>query len=221
MAQITRTSLVEQAADMILERVRAGEWPLGSKLPGENTLGPQLGVGRSTVREAIRRLAGQGVLTTRQGAGVFVAALDVVEDWEGLLRRADIVEVIEARTAIEAEAAFLAAERRTAADLRAMRRTLSERDIAVGIEAHVDADAGFHRAVIVAAHNAVLLEMFDRFVPRIREAMIAMLRIRGDYGDPHDQNAHAVIVTAIEAQDASAAASLARDHLRSLREAIS
>lgn len=221
MAQITRTSLVEQAADMILERVRAGEWPLGSKLPGENTLGPQLGVGRSTVREAIRRLAGQGVLTTRQGAGVFVAALDVVEDWEGLLRRADIVEVIEARTAIEAEAAFLAAERRTAADLRAMRRTLSERDIAVGIEAHVDADAGFHRAVIVAAHNAVLLEMFDRFVPRIREAMIAMLRIRGDYGDPHDQDAHAVIVTAIEAQDASAAASLARDHLRSLREAIS
>ncbi|WP_336650909.1 MULTISPECIES: FadR/GntR family transcriptional regulator [unclassified Leucobacter] len=221
MAQITRTSLAEQAADMILERVRAGEWPLGSKLPGENTLGPQLGVGRSTVREAIRRLAGQGVLTTRQGAGVFVAALDVVEDWEGLLRRADIVEVIEARTAIEAEAAFLAAERRTAADLRAMRRTLSERDIAVGIEAHVDADAGFHRAVIVAAHNAVLLEMFDRFVPRIREAMIAMLRIRGDYGDPHDQNAHAVIVTAIEAQDASAAASLARDHLRSLRAAVS
>ncbi|WP_336991663.1 FadR/GntR family transcriptional regulator [Leucobacter sp. VD1] len=221
MAQITRTSLAEQAADMILERVRAGEWPLGSKLPGENTLGPQLGVGRSTVREAIRRLAGQGVLTTRQGVGVFVAALDVVEDWEGLLRRADIVEVIEARTAIEAEAAFLAAERRTAADLRAMRRTLSERDIAVGIEAHVDADAGFHRAVIVAAHNAVLLEMFDRFVPRIREAMIAMLRIRGDYGDPHDQNAHAVIVTAIEAQDASAAASLARDHLRSLRAAVS
>lgn len=220
MVQIARTSLAEQAADMLLERVRAGEWALGSKLPGEHTLGPQLGVGRSTVREAIRRLAGQGVLTTRQGAGVFVAALDVVEDWEGLLRRADIVEVIEARTAIEAEAAFLAAERRTAADLRAMRRTLSERDTASGIEAHVDADAGFHRAVIVAAHNSVLLEMFDRFVPRIREAMIAMLRIRGDYGDPRDQDAHAVIVTAIEAQDAAAAASLAREHLRSLREAI-
>ena len=45
MAQVTRTPLAEQAADLLLERIRAGEWTLGSKLPGENTLGPQLGVG--------------------------------------------------------------------------------------------------------------------------------------------------------------------------------
>ncbi|HZU93959.1 MAG TPA: GntR family transcriptional regulator, partial [Microbacterium sp.] len=58
MAQIQRTPLADQAADLLLGRIRAGEWQLGQKLPGETTLGPQLGVGRSTVREAIRQLAG-------------------------------------------------------------------------------------------------------------------------------------------------------------------
>ena len=55
MAQVRRTPLAEQAADLLLERIRGGEWALGAKLPGESTLGPQLGVGRSTVREAIRQ----------------------------------------------------------------------------------------------------------------------------------------------------------------------
>lgn len=69
MARVSRLSLADQAAEALLERVRSGEWSLGEKLPGETTLAPQLGVGRSTAREAIRQLAGRGVLTSRQGQG--------------------------------------------------------------------------------------------------------------------------------------------------------
>ena len=108
MPQVIRTPLADQAAELLLERIRAGEWELGAKLPGETTLAPQLGVGRSTVREAIRQLAGRGILTTRQGSGVFVTALDTHDDWETVLRRADITTVLEARIAIESEAARLA-----------------------------------------------------------------------------------------------------------------
>lgn len=107
--QVQRASLADQAAGLLLERIRAGEWQIGAKLPGETTLGPQLGVGRSTVREAIRQLAGRGVLQTRQGAGVFVTALDVSDEWDVVLRQADIAAVIEGRIAIETEAAALAA----------------------------------------------------------------------------------------------------------------
>ena len=89
MAQVRREPLADQAAELLLQRIRAGEWSLGAKLPGETTLAPQLGVGRSTVREAIRQLAGRGVLASRQGAGVFVTALDVEEDWNAVLRRAE------------------------------------------------------------------------------------------------------------------------------------
>ena len=216
MAQVTRTPLAEQAADLLLARIRAGEWPLGAKIPGENTLGPQLGVGRSTVREAIRRLAGQGVLATRQGSGVFVAALDIVEDWSTSLQRADIDSVIEARIAIEVEAAALAAERRSPADLRAIMRAADERAAQCNrIEAYVDADIAFHRAIIAGAHNSILLDLFDSFTPRSRQAMIDLLR--GEFGTDADHQAHVSIVDAIADRDGQRAAALAREHLLTLK----
>lgn len=218
MAQVTRTPLAEQAADLLLERIRAGEWSLGSKLPGENTLGPQLGVGRSTIREAIRRLAGQGVLSTRQGAGVFVTALDVAEDWSAALRQADINSVIEARIAIEVEAAALAAERRSPADLRAIRLAADKRDAQrTDMEAHVDVDIAFHRAIVAAAHNAILIDLFDSFTPRSRQAMIDLLRLRDEFGSDVDQHAHTAILDAIADRDGQTASALARKHLLTLK----
>lgn len=222
MPQVRRTPLADQAAELLLQRIRSGEWALGAKLPGETTLGPQLGVGRSTVREAIRQLVGRGVLSSRQGAGVYVTALDAPEDWDAVLRRSDIVAVIEGRIAIESEAAALAAERRTPADLRAIRRALAQREqLGESIEEHVDADTGFHRSIVVAAHNPILAELFDGFTPRLREAMIEMLRIRGEFDDAADHDAHARLADAIAHKDAEAARSLSREHLRSLADALS
>lgn len=221
MPQVRREPLAEQAADELLRRIRGGEWALGQKLPGETTLAPELGVGRSTVREAVRHLAGRGVLTSRQGSGVFVAALDVVEDWGQTVQRTDILAVIEARTAIEVEASALAAERRTPADLRAVRRAAEERGARrESIEAHVDADTALHRSIVVAAHNPILLELFDSFTPRSRRAMVDMLRARGEHGSDEDQRTHDRIVEAVAARDAAAAAALTREHLLTLRTTL-
>ncbi|MDF2990024.1 MAG: transcriptional regulator [Microbacterium sp.] len=218
MPDLKRVPLADQAADVLLERVRAGEWALGAKLPGETTLAPQLGVGRSTVREAIRQLAGRGVLDSRQGSGVYVTALDAAEDWERVVRRADIVTVLEARTAIEVEAAALAARRRTSADLRAIRRALTARTApGQSIEEHVDADMRLHRAIVVAAHNEVLTEMFDGFVARVRRAMVDMLRLRPVADHAGDHAAHADMVTAIADRRADIAARATRAHLDALK----
>ena len=217
MAQVRRTPLAEQAADLLLERIRGREWALGAKLPGESTLGPQLGVGRSTVREAIRRLAGQGVLATRQGAGVFVASLDVLEDWRTSLSTADITSVLEARIAIEVEAAALAAVRRSPAELRAIRRAAAERAAQRSeLEAHVDADLAFHRSIVAAAHNPLLLDLFDSFTPRSRQAMIDLLRRRAEFGSDTDHAAHRAILEAIAERDGAAASAHARQHLITL-----
>ena len=168
MTIVRRESLAEQAAEILITRIRDGEWEIGGKLPGETTLAPQLGVGRSTAREAIRILAGRGILTTRQGSGVFVTATDIPESWDSLLERADIVAVIEARTAIEVEAASLAAERHTFAELKALRAALDEREQhRSGIGEHVETDMVFHRAIIVAAQSPVLLELFDSSRPAV------------------------------------------------------
>lgn len=222
MAQVQRLPLADQAAELLMERIRSGEWALGARLPGETTLAPQLGVGRSTVREAIRQLAGRGVLASRQGAGVFVTALDTPEDWDAVLRRSGILSVIEARIAIESEAAALAAHRRTPADLRAIRRALTEREAQrTDVEQHVDADTRFHRSIVVAAHNEILTELFDGFTPRLRQAMVEMLRIRNEFGGDADHEAHTRMADAIADRDPVSAASQSRAHLEALQRGLS
>lgn len=220
---IRRHPLAEQTADEILRRVGAGEWPVGQKLPGETTLAAQLGVGRSTVREAVRELAGRRVLESRQGAGVFVVGTQPVEDWDQVLRRAAITDVLEGRLAIETEAARLAAVRRTATDLRALKRTLGERARAAEVapdDAYIEADLAFHRAVVTAAHNAVLGELFDSFVPRVRRAMSDMLKLDTKRGHRGDQAEHAAIVDAIRAKDPELAAGRSRAHLAGVRSGL-
>jgi DNA-binding FadR family transcriptional regulator len=226
---IRRNPLTEQVVDALLARLSAGEWAVGGKLPGETPLAEQFGIGRSTMREAIKELAGRGVLDPRQGSGVFVLTTEPREDWDRLLLHEGIVAVIEARTAIETEAARLAAERRTPADLRTIRTALAAREAVsqtarssgAGDDAYVDADTAFHRAIVAAAHNAVLLGMFDAFVPRSRAAMLDMLRLSRDVPKRRaDHDDHAAIVSAILGHDGDAAASISRRHLAEIADAF-
>lgn len=214
-------ALADQAAELLHGRIRSGEWPLRAKLSGETTLGPQLGVGRSTVRKAIGQLVGKGVLQTRQGVGVFATALDVNDDWEVVLRRANIISATEARIAIESEAASLGAKRRTPQDLLTIHRALEQRARRTeSKEEYVDADMQFHRAVVVASNNTVLLELFDSFVPRLRQSMVEVLRLSAPLDSETDHGAHLALVEAIATQDSTSAAESSHAHLESLKAAL-
>lgn len=219
---VKRVSLADQAAELLLARIKAGEWPVGAKLPGETTLAPQLGVGRSTMREATRQLAGRGILVARQGAGVFVSSVDEAGvEWDQVLKRANITAVLEARLALEGEAAGLAAVRRAPADIDAIRRDLRLRsERRSGISELVDADIAFHRSIVAASHNEVLLSLFDTMTPRLRSSMAEMLDMADGFGDDPDHEAHELVVEAICAQDANRARSLTRAHLRDLSNAM-
>ncbi|MDH6677213.1 DNA-binding FadR family transcriptional regulator [Rhodococcus sp. LBL1] len=220
-AALTRNLLTDQVADQLRRRLQAGEWEIGSKLPGETTLAAELGVGRSTIREALRMLAGQGMLRARQGAGVFVERTEPEFDgWEGVLQREAITAVVEVRAAIEIEAARLAALRATDADVAAMRRALELRADAADApdREFVDADIAVHRAVVAAAHNPVLSELFETFVPRLADAMtemIALLDLRHRDTEPNADE-HAALVDAIAAGDVEGAARVSRAHLEGM-----
>jgi len=214
---LQRYPLVDQLADVLRERVRNGEWAIGGKIPSETHLAEELGVGRSTVREAIRQLVGSGMLAARQGAGVFVVATEEAADWPTLVRKAAIADVIEVRLAIEVEAARLAALRRTDDDLIRLRKAIARRN---GLstrdrEAFVDADLAFHAAIVEAAGNPVLAALFESFLVRLREALLAYMDVL-DIAPAPAQTAgamHRAIYDAIWYQDADRAAATARDHL--------
>ncbi|MFJ2295025.1 FadR/GntR family transcriptional regulator [Streptomyces sp. NPDC087894] len=209
--------LVEQATERLREQITEGSWPVGTKLPGETTLAASLGVGRSTVREALRALAGAGLVQARQGAGVFVIAAELEEDWATRLRRAAVTDVYEVRISIEVEAARLAARRRTDEDLAALTAALAGRRAAAdgGDAAFVDADIALHTAVVAAAHNPVLSALFTEFVPTLRKGLIDMLELLGlRSGDPnHGDESHAALVDAVARGDADAAAHTLREEL--------
>ncbi|WP_225823346.1 FadR/GntR family transcriptional regulator [Streptomyces naphthomycinicus] len=195
--------LVEQAAQRLREQIAAGHWPVGGKLPGETTLARELGVGRSTVREALRALAGAGLVRPRHGAGVFVIATEPAEDWPTRLRRAAVTDVYEVRMGVEVQAARLAAGRRTPEDVEALRAALEgRRGAAAGDDAgFVDADIALHAAVVAAAHNPVLTDLFTEFVPVLREGLLALLdltRLREENPDTGDDT-HTALVDAITA----------------------
>ncbi|MFC8125048.1 FadR/GntR family transcriptional regulator [Streptomyces sp. NPDC057302] len=210
--------LVEQATERLREQITGGHWPIGSRLPGETTLAKELGIGRSTVREALRSLAGAGLVKSRQGAGVFVIATQPVADWPTRLRRAAVSDVYEVRMLLEVQAARLAAMRRTDEDITAMRTALQARRATASASdaAFVDADIALHAAVVAAAHNPVLTDLFAEFAPVLREGLLNLLDLVDvrTQEPTHGDAAHAALVGAVEAMDAQEAARVAQTELQ-------
>ncbi|MEV7770983.1 FadR/GntR family transcriptional regulator [Kitasatospora sp. NPDC086791] len=224
MTPLRPSPLAEQAATRIEEQIRAGQWPVGGKLPGEVALAKELGVGRSTVREALRTLAAAGMVQSRQGSGVFVTADRPTEDWPARLRRAELAHVYEVRTMVEVQAARLAATRRTEADLATLDATLAARHAAGGADdaAFVEADIALHTAVVAAAHNPVLDDLFAQFAPVLREQLVTLVGLFDlRAGDPNQgYDAHAALVRAVHDGDQEAAGRVLAAELEATRSRL-
>ena len=159
--------------ERIAGEIRSGRLAPGARLPTEQELMAAMGVSRTVVREAVAALRAEGLVTTRQGSGAFVAAdasrVPFRIDPDGLSSIGDVLEVMELRLAIEVEAAALAAERITPERLcphRAGRLRAIEAAIHRG-EGAVNEDFAFHRAIAEASGNprfAELLEFLGRHV---------------------------------------------------------
>jgi DNA-binding FadR family transcriptional regulator len=215
--------LVEQAAAQLREQVTGGAWPVGTRLPGEVALAEELGVGRSTVREAIRALAGEGLLQPRQGSGVYVVATSPRPDLATDLRRASVENVYEVRMMIETKAARLAAERRTEADMARIDEALARRRAAAGLpdDQFVDADIALHAAVVAAAGNPVLTALFDQFVPPLREGLVELLRLLGRaYDRSPGDDAHAALAEAVRARDGERADAVLTEEIANTRRLL-
>ena len=174
-----RPSLADATIAALRAQITSGAWAVGTRIPTEPTLVEQLGVARNTVREAVRALTHTGLLEVRQGSGTYVVATSEIASLMG--RRfadADPQHLNEFRAALEGAAAGLAAQRRTADDLRrldaALRRRVKAWDAGdpAGFAA---ADASFHLTMVAAAHNDVLTEIYADLTEVVGEFIRAEL----------------------------------------------
>ena len=216
-----RTGLVDQVIDQIRRSVADGEWAIGHRIPNEGVLVESLGVGRNTLREAVRALAHAGILEVRQGDGTYVRATSEVS---GALRRlcgAELRDVLEVRRGLDVEGARLAAANRTDADLVEL-RTLLERRATAEREAERDGgrddfarvDAEFHLAVIRCSHNAILLELYRGLMETITASVATTSEM------PVEMLDHGLLLDHIAAGDVERAARTAGELLDGILAAL-
>lgn len=196
-------SVVDQVYRAIRERITNGTLARGGRVHQED-LAAELGVSRTPVREALRRLAAEGLVEMRTNRGARVA--DVVEG--------DMRLAYEARLVIEPGAARLAAERAPAVPIARMRRAVAAQRRAVGhVSRSFEANREFHIALVEAAENPFLLQLVERlWIARIGAVIYERQsetpqRMRLD-ADEHEQ-----ILLAVEDGDGRRAEALARRHV--------
>lgn len=224
LTQAPRRKLAETVAQQLLEAVRKLE--PGTRIPSEKELTQMLGVGRSTVREALNGLALLGVVEIRHGQGVFVAAESSAGPADGRDEPSSMIgqalakgvthDLLEARQIVEVAIARLAAARRTDAEIR---------DIEADLEAHqrvlttsrtpLKPASQFHVLLAEAAHNEVLAGVFHSFLKLMLDrGPLLYENVPGFAEWEIDQ--HRRIFEAIRAGDSELAGTLMHDHVAAM-----
>jgi DNA-binding FadR family transcriptional regulator len=231
---LQRQTLFEALASEVEEWILSGQLEPGAKLPSEEALRLRFGVSRPVVREAFAQLRERGLIETINGSGTFVRHPDADLLTDALVRHLRVAgrrgdsavgesvvgKVYEARIAIEASTARLAAQRATEQDLEAISARLMEmRSERSDLDAWTRADLGFHLAVASASHNPFLLTLLAPLVKVIERVIVA------GYRSPRAVEAglaaHERIWETVSSRDADGAETAMREHLADSQRRLS
>ena len=212
--------LSDQVAQQLAAEIRAGRLAPSAKLPPEARLVEQFAVSRTVVREAVSRLKSLGLVVSRQGSGVYVNAnvpfVPLNFDARHAGSKEAVIQMVEVRRALEAEVAALAATRRSADDVKRVRRAVAALDQAVQAGGDgVDEDVQFHRAIAEAARNPFLISTLNylaQFLRGATQVTRANEARRADFA-AQVKAEHTAIASAIEAGDAPKARQAAARHM--------
>ena len=207
-------------AEHLREGILTGQLQAGTMLPTERALAEQAGLGRTSVREALRMLEVEGLVATRAGRnGGSVAQVPSRAALEKAIhlfirgQRVRFTSMLEVRGAVEPTCARLAAQRRTAEELAALEDIHAGMDPASGdIPAFLERNLAWHMAVVSTSHN----ELMTGFVAAIRTAWLSSTDIEGFNSLPVRVavlRAHERVMEAIRAGDGEAAERRMRRHL--------
>ena len=196
-------SLASQLVDSLRALIESGEWPVGTRIPPEQVLVEQLGVGRSTLREALGALSHLGLLEARVGDGTYVRASSELQSV--MVRRASAgrrAEVLELRAVLEEYASGIAALRRSEDDVRQLRELsdfMAKVSTPEDMAALAGADGTFHRTVVQASRNSLLIEVYDYLGTALASALGGLPW--SDTAAAEHAEQHGRLVDAIEARD--------------------
>ena len=223
--------LSDTVAAELEKRILEGSLKPGDRLPAERELAVELGVSRPSLREAILKLVSKGLLSTRHGGGTRVTdrlGAHFADPWQEMLQGHPLLQsdLLEFRQMLEGEAATLAAERATDADLArldAAHAALVESYAQEDLQRGINADVAFHQTIAEAAHNA-LIGHLSASLMRVLHAHVSS-NIAHLHARPQRwvklEAQHRAIWQAVREHQPEAAGRAARNHIKFVRESMS
>ncbi|MFH8836886.1 FadR/GntR family transcriptional regulator [Streptomyces sp. NPDC017868] len=217
-------AVTDLAIEKIKEMIVSGALQPGARLPNEADLADQLGLSRSSLREAVRALTAMRILVPRQGDGTYVSGLEPHLLLESLAFAADVShghsagQLLEVRRLLEPQATALAAGCLTDEQLKELRGILDRSaEEGIDIEAFVALDIEFHRAIADSVGNPVLSTLLGILSTHTQRLRI----VRGTHHAPAREQAHRdheAIWRALSAGDAQLAAAASMVHVAAVED---
>jgi GntR family transcriptional repressor for pyruvate dehydrogenase complex len=221
---VRKARLHEQVAKQVERLIVNGVLKPGDRLPPERELAVKFGVGRSTVRDAIRTLEVIGILESRQGHGTVVRDVSpdalVVPLASLLVRKREMVaELLDVRRMLEPGLAARAAANATAEEIAHLEDVLRRQaDKLSRGEPAIEEDSEFHYGIARAARNGVVLRVLDVLMDLLRESRTRSLQVPGRL--ERSYAGHRRVLRAIKRHDAKAAEGAVRQHLKEIEEIL-
>jgi len=223
-ARHSSTALIQH----IRKRITDGTWPAGYRLPPERDLVEQFGIARNTIRKVMDQLEQEGIITRHVGRGTFVSdtpSSTNIEKADSLIQRihgASPVEVMELRIMLEPQFVELAATRASSRDLQQIIHCLEESEKANTILDFEHWDGMLHQAILGAAHNNLLTDLYEVINGVRRQPEWESLKQRSltperlaRYRDQHRK-----LVDALRQRDSKAASEAIYQHLIEVRNSM-
>lgn len=214
--RVRHAGVKDQVFEQLRDRITAGTWPPGSKIPSENALAVALGVSRVSIREALHMLSSLGLSETRQGGGTYVREYSGEIPFNPLLPMLaldtpDILHVLEYRKIVEKGIASLVVKRAGSAEIEELESAYrSMEEHRNDARAFAQADLSFHLALAKATGNPVVMKVNAVITDILK---ISMYGIVGSLGTTDGLFYHRRILDAIKARDETLAESLMEEHV--------
>jgi DNA-binding FadR family transcriptional regulator len=211
-------AVTEDAIERIKAMIVSGELEPGRRLPKEDELAGQLGLSRSSLREAVRALTAMKILVVRQGDGTYVSSLEPRLLLQGLAFAADVsrgetvLHLLQVRRMLEAGATGRAAGVVTDELLEELRHALARGAAAASVEEFVRHDVAFHRTIVDALANPVLSMLLEGLSTQTQRVRV-LRGVDAAQAVADAQREHEAILFALQARDAELAAACAAAHV--------
>lgn len=207
MTHLEDKPLSSKLSEELLNYIRSENLKPGDRLPNESILAKKMGVGRSSIREAMKLLASRNIVTIRQGSGTYISQTPgMVDDPLGFSFIADKQKLaqdsLEVRFLLEPAIASLAAQNASEEDIALLRRLCQEVEDLVRLgQDHTQKDIEFHTAIALSSKNVVV----PRLIPVINSAIPLLIELTGNTLKQETIDTHRALTDAIAAHNAAAA----------------